>query len=767
MATPFDPEAYAKKRLQEDQPSAQPFDPEAYALKRLSEDPPSQEPENPLKGLQPAGEYRGQSLLGKPNKEGAYAIPAIRKQAIDTFMDRGGQERNLSDLITGPQSDDSAPRPDRSITENINAHFSPQSIKQSNQRAKETIGDALYKASNIGGLAPKAIGTLDALTDNSGGDFASRVNKNRAIEGEVANLREERSPIASKLGNIARDVGLYSTGAGLLSKVPGIGAGGAGTLGEFAKLITRGAVTNYGVGKADNSDSPFMDATLGAAGEAVPAIIGGGVKKFGDILTKLRASNEAGTLPEQVLHATDSIPFYGKIQKGLRTDAEKSAQQTFESNKQGVLNQIDDLKGQQAISSAQNAEKLNDLRDLGTQATSDAKNAYDYNKTAARNQLRDLSEAEPAELGGRFLERIKGSKQKLSNEYGEISDKLMSQHGDTPAQVDGLRNEIKDTLNKNELLDAKGNVDLAKMDLIQSPDRKAMVQRLANMLDALKINPTIKGLNALKQDLQSLANYGAPVRTAEQGVFGRLADKAKGSLDDALEQASGSGAQEFKNVRQKYAQQKPILDSLSKTATRLPERLVVNARVQFPKSKVQEILKTNPEFKQDIGDFVFEHITQTPASQNTIRKTMDYYGRDFLKDLVGEKRFNLLNQAEDSLTQASSKFNPKNFPNEEVQRRIGGMVDPNEMGPYSFDSAKKSIANQEASSANQFTANKNELQKQLLNKFEYKDPQIPKIQELLTKILGNSKSPNNAESIGDWIKRTPRITTPILRQLTQ
>lgn len=57
IAKPFDPTAYIKKRLQEDQPAAQPFDPdaflasdprpkkpfdpEAYAKKRLQEDQPA------------------------------------------------------------------------------------------------------------------------------------------------------------------------------------------------------------------------------------------------------------------------------------------------------------------------------------------------------------------------------------------------------------------------------------------------------------------------------------------------------------------------------------------------------------------------------------------------------------------------------------------------------------------------------------------------------------------------------------------------------
>jgi peptidoglycan hydrolase-like protein with peptidoglycan-binding domain len=323
----------------------------------------------------------------------------------------------------------------------------------------------------------------------------------------------------------------------------------------------------------------------------------------------------------------------------------------------------------------------------------------------------------------------------------------MNQHGDFPAPAEGVRSEIADILSKNGLMNPKGKIDLKKLDLVQSPERKRMLQSLVNMQRALQENPSVRSLNALKQDLQSLANYGAPIRTAEQVTFGKLAEHAKSAVDDALSQAAGSEAGEFQAVLKKYAQQKPTLDALSTTATRLPERLVVNARVQFPKSKVQELLKTNPEFKDDIGNFVFEHITQTPASQNTIRKTMDYYGRDFLKDLVGEKRFKLLQQVEEQLTSASAKFTPKNFPNQEYQRRIGEILGPDELGPYSPDFAKKTISRKDAEAAAKLDFEIKELKKQLTKKFEFQDPNMLKIQELLNKLLG--KPTKNSGSFGD------------------
>lgn len=729
MADDFNPDDYLKKKKV--QSSAQGFDPDAYLAAKAK---PISNLEDSSFQLQPAGEYRGYSMLGSPSKEGTYATPNVRKEAIDRLIERG-------DGSVPADARPEGPRPDRSARENMEAMYSPENLKKSQKALSGDIGDMLYSFANIGGFMPRARGKIAALGDKSEGDFDSKVAKQRAIESEVASLRKERSPTASSLGGIARDLALYATGSGLLSKAPIVGAGKAGGAAEALKLLARGGILGAGVGQASGhsiEDAP-TDAAFGAGGEALgaalPYAVGKSVSGVQKLVNFFKKANERGTLPKIIANTLEK-PLWWRRQ--FREDAEKLARESFNSDKQVVKNRIDELKTQRGDVSSKNSERLADLKELNSQAIGEAQAAHAYNKTLARNNLRDLSENQPAALGENLLNKIKASKQKLYKEFGTVSDKLMAQHGDFPAPAEGLQNEIADILSKNGLINPDGKIVSKTLDLVQSPERKRMLQSLLNMQQALQENPSIRSLNALKQDLQSLANYGAPIRTAEQGMFGKLAEHAKSAVDDALSQAAGSEAGEFQAVRKKYAQQKPALDALSKTATRLPERLVVNARVQFPKSKVQELLKTNPEFKDDIGDFVFEHITQTPASQNTIRKTMDYYGRDFLKDLVGEKRFNLLQKAEEQLTSASARFNPKNFPNEEAQRRIGEILG-DEMGPYSFDSAKKTISRKDAEAAAKYDFEIEKLKKKLLKKFEYTDPSVKKIQEKLLGILGKSK----------------------------
>lgn len=769
----FDPDEFLKKK---DVPSPKkPFDPDAF----LASDPPLMSPVPP-ESLQDASvstqrnPYIRQLAEGrlKERNESDYLGRPIPADQLNGQLDEGTIQNSMAHMR--------ANRMDRAPIENANQHwYSPiedrqlsdeelrAKVVQDSQKGEENrkdIGNLLhgigdFKAPWVGeddpakSMLARGVGTMETLfpTTSHNPDeslpFNQRRDQNREIEQEVRNLRKEQSPNAHSAGRMAGDVIAYNSIMKLLGGV-GLGpaaAGEAGAVGgsagagakkgvELMKAVLRGGTAGAGVGQLSGSeakDAP-MDAALGAGFEAILPALGIGKDWVKDWLRK---TNERGTLPKIIANTLEK-PLWWR--KQFREDAEKLARESFDSEKQVVKNQIDELKTQRGNVSSKNSEKLADLKELNSQAKDEGLAAYSYNKTLARNNLRDLSENEPAALGEKFLNKIKESKQKLSKEYGQVSDKLMNQHGDFPAPAENLRNEIADILSKNGLINPDGKIDSKTLDLVQSPERKRMLQSLLNMRQALQENPSVRSLNALKQDLQSLANYGAPIRTAEQGTFGKLSEHAKSALDDALSQAAGSEAGEFQAVRKKYAQQKPALDALSKTATRLPERLVVNARVQFPKSKVQELLKTNPEFKDDIGNFVFEHITQTPASQNTIRKTMDYYGRDFLKDLVGEKRFNLLQKAEEQLTSASAKFNPKNFPNEEAQRRIGEILG-DEMGPYSFDSAKKTISRKDAEAAAKSDFEIEKLKKKLLKKFEYTDPSVKKFQEKLLGILGKSK----------------------------
>lgn len=666
----FDPKKYVLKDLQEDENKATAFDPKEYVKKDLMDLDAGQDQVDP-KAL------------------------AIQQEASKRLNERASKPSEPS----------------------------PKSFKRFTTLAqsedKNALGDAVYAAANFGGVLPKGVALGETITGTrpvKDGSFLDNLKANIDIEKEVAKQRKERSPTASAAGELGGDIAAYATGTKVLKSLPIIGevAGGSKAK-KLLKMLTRGGATNATIGQLRGKDASAipLDAAIGAGGELVGSAGGKILDEVGNLLKK-------DIVPEKLLYASDSIPIYGKIQKGLREDAQTKARDSFNSRAEEIKARLDQLK------------------ELKSDTVAEAQNAYRYNKEAARNRLRDLSQAEPAELGEKFSGRIKSSKEKLSREYGDISDKLFSQYGDQPASVEPLRKEITETLRKDGFLDPNGNVDLTRIDLIQSPDRKRMVQTLANMTESLKANPTIKEINSLKQDLQSLANFNAPVRTPEQALFGRLSDTAKRSLDDALEAASGNQAEAFRGVRQKYAQQKPNLDSLSKTATRLPERLVINARVQFPKSKVQEILKTNPEFKDDIGNFIFEHITQTPASQNTIRKTMDYYGRDFLKDLLGKEKFNKLLVSEADLTSAFSQFDWKKFDNKKTRDAIAEILG-------------KEVPEKDLSKA--FKAAQSELSGSI-GTFEYKDPKIQKIKNIL---LSLQKGTNKASSIS---KKAPKILVP-------
>jgi len=268
----FDPDEFLKKK---DVPSQKKqFDPDAFLA---SDQTPSSPTSDSAASLQPATEYRGYSMLGSPSKEGTYATPSVRKQAIDRLIERNdGVAPSAEDRPEGP-------RPDRSVRENMAAMYSPENLKKGQRALSSDIGDMLYSFANIGGLAPKVVGTINALTDKSEGSFDSKAAKERAIEGEVASLRKERSPTASTLGGLARDIALYETGSGLLSKAPIVGAGGAGKTAEALKLLARGGILGAGIGQAsgNSADDLPRDAAIGAGFEAIGPALGTAVPWVG------------------------------------------------------------------------------------------------------------------------------------------------------------------------------------------------------------------------------------------------------------------------------------------------------------------------------------------------------------------------------------------------------------------------------------------------------------------------------------------------------
>lgn len=714
MGTPFDPDAYLKKKTSGEQAPA--FDPDAYLAK--ANQPQAEAPKDRFSGLKIAREIN--SLPALARKQG------LKKEALKRFLERN----------------DTEPDKINQALENVNAFFpegggieegalsatrgTPEKPKglhgfntglrsslnkgdklttKSFSEIPETIGDALYSFANFGNVIPAGVAAGESLT----GDKS--LGENYEIEKLVSDLRKRRSPVSSTLGEMASYIAPYSAGMKILSKAPiiGKGAAGASKFGEVLKTITRGGLVNPVIGQLQGHDLSEIpkDIAFGAGGEAVGQLVSGTYNLGKKALNKIQQANESGVLPE---YLSKKIPY--------RSELVKNAKEVFDKEVTG---------------------KIDDLRDLRDAAEKSARATYDFNKSAARNALRDLSEVEPAELGERFLNKVKESKGKLSQDYASVADPLMKRLGSQNVSVEPLRKQLTQILKENQLLDDAGNIDLEKINLIHSPARKQLVNTVANITSALKENPTLKSLNSLKQDLQSLAT-NSPIKTPEQGAFTALSKTAKDTLDDAMGQLSPDASSDFQAVRRKYAEQKPTLDYLRKKAEVLPERLVINTRVQFPKSKIQKILKTNPEFKKEIGDFIFEHFTQTPATQNTIRKTMDYYGRDFLEDLLGPERFKALSNAESNFIKANKVFDSRNIPNPEAQAKIGEILGPDSMGPYSFDSAKKQLRNS-----------------------NFKDPIIEKIQNKISKIIGSSKSkPKTAAKMLEFLMKNSNYLGPAI-----
>lgn len=179
------------------------------------------------------------------------------------------------------------------LQERASTPLEPTELKRFSSLAQKEIpqsvnnlGDAVYSAANFGGVLPKGVALGETITGTKPlpeGNFLDNLKANLAIEKEVANQRRERSPVASKVGDIGGDIAAYATGTKLLKSAPLIGeVVGGSKIPELLKLLGRGGFTQSTIGQLRGKDTSTipLDFALGAGGE----LIGAGVNKIGDLL---------------------------------------------------------------------------------------------------------------------------------------------------------------------------------------------------------------------------------------------------------------------------------------------------------------------------------------------------------------------------------------------------------------------------------------------------------------------------------------------------
>ena len=111
------------------------------------------------------------------------------------------------------------------------------------------------------------------------------------------------------------------------------------------------------------------------------------------------------------------------------------------------------------------------------------------------------------------------AKEAISKGVAKAKKPIIAQHGDKLASAQNLRMSIDDILQDAGILDDTGKLVRENLKSIAAPKRKALLSNLVKIRGSFKDGLTIKQLNQVTEDLQSLANFGSATRTAEDSSF--------------------------------------------------------------------------------------------------------------------------------------------------------------------------------------------------------------------------------------------------------
>lgn len=290
--------------------------------------------------------------------------------------------------------------------------------------------------------------------------------------------------------------------------------------------------------------------------------------------------------------------------------------------------------------------------------------AYENNLSMAKENLKTLPQKESLTAGSDLESEVSKAHDDLNKAYQKQTAPILKKHLDKSASPEGLRQEIVSTLDRNGMIDEKGNILADEIDGVRNNDRKNFLKKLAGYSDDLKTNPNIRKLSQITQDLQAEANFGAKERSSYEQQFGPLSHAAKESLLDSLEKhVEPDQINQLRQARANYASTKPILDELSNaTRNKWSEQIVKSAKSNLPNELLQSSIEKVPALKKSLGDVIMNNIVQSASNAEAFTKSIDSFGRNNLKSLLGDQKFKALTEAESNLSKASQPYEKAKAP---------------------------------------------------------------------------------------------------------
>lgn len=458
---------------------------------------------------------------------------------------------------------------------------------------------------------------------------------------------EAKSPFSAVVGELPADLALGALTGPIFGKIPGLaasqGTGVANFIGNVLRSGAREGLQQAALGQLQHGLDPErakMDLMLGAGFGSGGEVLGQGLQKGYGLVKR---GIESNVIPSSVRKAFESIPFVGGALKGSREAAETLESRAF--NEAEALRKAEwDRSKQMAIKDYEKSEAAKKL-------------SYQQEKISALENMRQLTPGEKIQTGESLINAVKEGRLNLGKEYRKSIDPVFKKYGKELGDAGALDKEIKNILSESDLLDDTGKVIREEINGIIAPERKAFLSKIADISDSLNKNTSIKKLNQLTQDLQSLANFGSTARTSEEKLFGNLANKAKEAMQNSLEKvAQGTEGKILKAAKSQYAQNMPLYEHLGKMADKFPEQIVNAASTHLPESFIKDVLKNQPQLKDSVADVVLSNIVHRGTTPKTLSKVIDGYGRNTLKDLLGEKTFKSLTEAEGRFVSANKGF---------------------------------------------------------------------------------------------------------------
>lgn len=232
---------------------------------------------------------------------------------------------------------------------------------------------------------------------------------------------------------------------------------------------------------------------------------------------------------------------------------------------------------------------------------------------------------------------------------GEI-DKILSNLGTDVKTV------VKTTLGPGGEQIKNTKIIPSSLKNIVDPETKTFATRLLKFKNILSKPTSLRELDLIRKQMQSLANFEKLERTQTDKLFGGLSRKVKELYFETLEKVADPQTKEIvSSARKVFADNQGIMKVLKKISNKPPEKIVDSARTYFPGSFINEVVEKQPGLKKSIGDIILNDIARSSKTPTTFTNVLDKYGRESLSKLYGQQKFNQILNLEKRMVDAFSK----------------------------------------------------------------------------------------------------------------